>query len=457
MLRLPFLAIWLLATSLLLAQSGLGLSEAYPQYWTYDGEPRLLLGGSVEDNLFQIPDLEAQLDLLAASGGNYVRNTLSSRDSGNLWAFHWDETEQLYDLSKWNDAYWTRFERFLQLTAERDIVVQIELWATFDFYRDNWEVNPFNPQNNSTYSVERSKLPTEVKTHPIFTDNPFFRSVPLARHNIPVLGAQQAFIDKLLAYALAYDHVLYCIDNETSVTAAWGKFWADYLHTKAREAGKQVFVTEMWDPWDLAHLTHRETFDHPETYDFVEISQNNHMRGQAHWDNGLAQIERLRAAGNLRPVNNIKIYGSDGGRHGGGTDDGIEKFIRGVLFGAASVRFHRPTSGLGLNEAAQAVIRSMRDLTDRMDFFAAAPHQDLLGEREENEAYCRAQPGREYAVYFTDGGEVPLDLTAAAGPGEVKWLEVMRSDWQEGKAVPGGKVTRFAAPGEGHWLLWVRF
>jgi hypothetical protein len=71
-----------------LIHSGIDISERYPQYWEYNGEPVLLLGGSDEDNLFQIPHLEQQLDMLASVGGNYIRNTMSSRDSGNLWAFH---------------------------------------------------------------------------------------------------------------------------------------------------------------------------------------------------------------------------------------------------------------------------------------------------------------------------------------------------------------------------------
>lgn len=61
--------------------------EGNPWYWQYKGEPVMLLGGSVEDNLFQIPDLEKHLDLLASVGGNYVRNTMSSRDPGNVWPF----------------------------------------------------------------------------------------------------------------------------------------------------------------------------------------------------------------------------------------------------------------------------------------------------------------------------------------------------------------------------------
>ncbi|MHC4913221.1 MAG: hypothetical protein ACYTE5_09505, partial [Planctomycetota bacterium] len=94
------------------------VSEQYPTYFEYKGEPVLLLGGTVDDNLFQIDGLEQHLDLLVASGGNYVRNTMSSRDEGNLWAFHMQE-DGLYDLNKWNDAYWERFDGFLKACKER--------------------------------------------------------------------------------------------------------------------------------------------------------------------------------------------------------------------------------------------------------------------------------------------------------------------------------------------------
>ncbi|MCB0855627.1 MAG: hypothetical protein KDD63_25565, partial [Bacteroidetes bacterium] len=240
-------------------------------------------------------------------------------------------------------------------------------------------------------------------------------------------------------------------------TASWGKFWSEYIRKKGKELGKKVAITEMWDPWNLGHITHRETFDHPELYDFVEISQNNHQRGQNHWDNGLAQIQRLKASGNLRPVTNVKTYGSDQGQHGGGTQNGIQSFIRSVFFGSAAVRFHRPTSGLGLGTEAQAVIRSMRDLANQMDFFDAIPGNELLTNREENEAYCRYIGRKTYAVYFTNGGEVGLNLESAHGKADVLWLEVMTSKWQKGGEINGGNIAQIKAPGEGHWILLLNF
>jgi hypothetical protein len=431
------------------------VSPTHPQYWQYDGRTVLLLGGSREDNLFQIPHLEEHLELLAASGGNYVRCTMSSRDEGNPWPFFFDENEGAYDLSRWNEEYWARFERLLAEASRRGIVVQVEIWATFDFYRDNWDANPFNPKNNSNYTAERTKLPIEVPTHPIYCDNRFFWSIPDHDNNMPVLAYQQRFVNKLLSYTLSHGNVLYCMDNETSVTAAWGRFWSDYIKKKAGEEGVVAETTEMWDPWDLDHISHRESFDHPETYSFVDISQNNHQRGQAHWDNGLRQIERLRRTGHLRPVTNVKTYGSDGGRHGGDTNEAIAKFVRSALFGSATVRFHRPPSGIGLSETAQAVIRGVRELSDRMAWFDAAPHNDLLGEREENEAYCRARPGREHAVYFPDGGAVTLDLGALDGDASLTWLEVIESRWSKPRAVQGGDALLLETPGPGHWIALV--
>ena len=137
----------------------------------------MLIGGTREDNLFQIPDLEEQLDLLVGTGGNYIRNTMSSRDEGDVWPFHRQE-DGSYDLERLSETYFQRFEELLRLTAERDIIVQIELWDRFDFARDPWLDNPYRPENNVNYTAEESGLENEYPRHPGRNDNPFFRTIP---------------------------------------------------------------------------------------------------------------------------------------------------------------------------------------------------------------------------------------------------------------------------------------
>lgn len=429
-------------------------SETHKQYWSKNGRNVMLLGGSVEDNLFQIDDLEAHLDLLQSVGGNYVRNTMSSRDEGNVWAFDKNDAG-LYNLNLWNDTYWHRFDNFLKACSEREIIIQIELWATFDFYREFWDINPFNPKNNVNYTKERSHLQEVVNSHPTWTENNFFRTVPNQESNLIVLGFQQKFIDKLLWYSLQYDNVLYCMDNETSVTAEWGKFWSNYIIKRAAEQGKKIYTTEMWDPWDLNHVVHRETFDRPDIYDFGDISQNNHNSGDTHWENGISQIRRLKNNSMLRPLNNVKVYGNDGGQHQT-TQNAIESFVKNVLFGAASTRFHRPTSGQGLNENAQAVIKSMRSYIEKSDFFNGQPANQLLGNRETGEAYCRAIPDREYAIFFPKGGEVELDINEKLKDISIEWLDIMKSEWTpDGNIHREGSKIIVKSPGSANWLALI--
>lgn len=430
-------------------------SETHSQYWSRAGENILLLGGSDEDNLFQMPDFEEQLDLLMTVGGNYVRNTMSSRDEGNLWPFAKNDSGY-YDLNTWNDAYWERFNHFLQACSDRDIIVQIELWATFDFYRENWLINPFNPANNINYTVDRVHLPVEVNSHPTRTENDFFWSVPSQKNNLKLLEFQQKYIDKVLSYTLQYDNILYCMDNETSVTADWGKFWSEYIKKIARENGKEIYTTEMWDPWDLNHIVHRETLDHPEIYDFADISQNNHNAGDTHWNNAILLMRRLASDGMLRPLNNVKVYGNDGGAHQT-TQNGIDSFVKNILVGASGARFHRPTSGQGLNETAQSVIKSMRMLSEKSDLFNGTPANELLENREENEAFCRAVPGNEYIIYFPGGGDVDLLVPNGADQISVEWLQINNPVWEDFIILPTDEnKVKIKTPDQRSWLAYLK-
>jgi hypothetical protein len=155
------------------AEGAIDVYPANPRYWQYKGEPVLLIGGSKDDNLFQIPDLEEHLDLLRSVGGNYIRNTMSARiDRGfEVQAFA-KRPDGKYDLDRWNDEYWRRFESLMALTAERDIIVQIEVWDRFDYSRENWDVSPYNPKNNVNYTFEASGLAERKPTQPATNARP---------------------------------------------------------------------------------------------------------------------------------------------------------------------------------------------------------------------------------------------------------------------------------------------
>ena len=428
-----------------------------PRYWQYKGSPNLLIGGTALDNLFRIPNLKEHLDLLRSVGGNYARCTMSTHGSG-LYPFA--KTGNLYDLEQPNEEYWHRFDEALRLAREREIIVQIEVWAEFDTFGNNWNRCPWNPDNNVNYTTSNTTLKSSYAGTPsLKIKHDFFYTVPKLTGDTVVLGYQNKFVNRLLSISLQYDNVLYCMTNEMyeGFSPEWGWYWSGYIKDKVADAGKKVETAEMFWEGDLRAEKHRASSDHPEIYSFFEASQNSAGKikeGQQIWDN--LQLVYQRLANKPRPVNNAKIYGSDAKPGSRARTDrfAAECFWRNMIGGCASSRFHRPPWGLGLGSTAQTHIRSMRLLTTELDIFNCAPDSDskLLSDRSDNEAYLTCIAGRQYALYFPDGGSVGLCLSAADGAFTVKWLDITRTQWRSSADVQGGGTITLFPPGSGHWV-----
>ena len=72
-------------------------------------------------------------------------------------------------------------------------------------------------------------------------------------------------------------------------------------------------------------------------------------------------------------------------------------------------------------------------------------------------------PGRACAVFFTDGGDLYLDISAAGSGGgggklSLRWLDAAASRWSEpGSATPeDGKLHLVTPREEGYWVALVR-
>jgi len=441
------------------------------RYWQYKGKPLLLLGGSKTDHIFLIDDLRQHLDAIAEVGGNYVRCTMSQREGLDLKP-HKRLTSGKFDLTRWNEDYWTRFANCLKWCDERDIVIQIEVWDRFDYSREHWDASPWNPRNNINYTYEQTGFAREYPQHPSRDLQPFFHSIQGMPHYAPKLDLvrryQEAFLTKLLSYALDYGNVLYCMDNETSTPGQWGQYWIEFIHAKAAEKGVTVCTTDMFDDaWqgEKAENTPR-IFGDAKHYMFADISQvNSRNYDEAHWKKLRWLIEQVNKK-HPRPCNHVKVYGSGYKTFGtGGPEDGVERFWRNMIGGSAAVRFHRPDSGNGLNDYAKASIKAARILERLVPLWKCEPRMELLKDRKSNEAYLTAKPGAYYALYFTDGGSVGLDLTSAPGMFDITWISVSmgvttRTSAAGGyrlmdTALRGGRVVKLSAPYKGGWIAAV--
>ncbi|MEQ8880958.1 MAG: DUF6298 domain-containing protein [Cyclobacteriaceae bacterium] len=405
-------------------------------YWQYHGEPVLLIGGSDDDNLYQWTgkELTDHLDLMASVGGNYVRNTMSDRDEGNIYAFERGRNGK-YDLEKWNKEYWQRLSFFLEETNKRGIIVQLTLWDQFDIGGSNWNRHPWNPDNN--INLESGSLTGRED---------FFSAVDNADQ--AVMKFQRLYVDQLLSITIPYGHVLYNINNESSESGSWENYWARYIKDVAKESGKAIYVTNMQLS---ATNAIRHVMSNGELFDFVDISQNNQDskggRGQAHWDYLMFLRQKIASYGPI-PMNNVKIYGATDGStnfSAGSETEAIDRFWRNIFGGCASARFHRPSVpekrwGSGLNERVQTNLKAVKMLLEKLDIYSCTPHNDLLSPRVSvptmMEAYVTADIGRQYGIYFPQGRyKVDLDPWVYADNLRLQWLDINDLKWSEPEIV----------------------
>jgi len=463
-------------------------------YWQYRGEPVLLLGGSNRDNLFHWagdgPRLTEHLDALVACGGNYLRCTISSREytpEGYRWdilPYPWLKREDgKYDLDQWDESYWARLQTFLAETQRRSIIVQLEIWDMWNESGNSekrergggWYDSPWNPNNNVTYDWSDSPLLEPGKTD--FYNRFFWAPV---EHDELLTRHQERFIGRLVDEVLQFDHVLFQIDNESGIAFEVGEYWAKFIAARGQAAGRSLFVCDsrrFHSPTPVVTTTFKDWANpdisvpvgNPEVYTFCDISQNNGNSGQTHYDNLLWYRSKVIEHG-VRPINHVKCYhflwptGEGFNKRTSPSDaEAGAKFWRVVFGGAASIRFHRDTptkpgglrEGFGLGPESAAHMRSMRMLADALDLFVMEPHNELLDARVDNQAYCLAAPGKQYAVFFTGqpAGAVELDLSNASGALKQRWLDISASAWRDVAPVQAGTTQTIQPPGQQLWAV----
>ncbi len=402
-----------------------------PWYWQYNGEPILLVGGSDDDNLWQWTgeELTDHLDLLKSVGGNYVRNTMSDRDEGNVYAPKEIE-DGLYDLNQWNEEYWNRLEFFLDETQKRGIIVQLTLWDWFDL--SGLSDHPYNPENNVNWPAGTIENRED------------FYGGSLSENKESVLEYQHRYIDKLLSITLNYNHVLYNIGNESSLGAEWENYWAKYLKNAAGSQGRNINITSMQL---LPGNSVRHVMTNRDLYSFVDVSQNNQHAagtvGYKHYENLIYWRSMIDAQQKgPMPMNNVKVYGAGTGENttAGTGMEAIERFWRNIFAGSASARFHRPEGGwwgIGLTEKAQLTIKSASMFVEEFDVFNSTPYAgcEMIG-NSINADYCLANVGNAYAVYFPNGrSTVAVDPWVYMNEVNIKWLNLTSGEWEKEETI----------------------
>jgi hypothetical protein len=481
-----------------LCNSALAQIAVDGRYWKYNGRRVLLLGGwnhghnpfidhdtdndKDKQGVSTPKQIKNAMDELAAIGGNYLRCVLDPGMAAGIQGFDFcAKSRNQYDLNTMTGPFWERIEMFIDEAKKRDIIVQLEVWDRFDLIDGSWRswpVSPWNPKNNINYTTASSGLAESYRS---FNTHPFLEGIPghpkyenasesrKQKHDL-VRSYQGKFIDKLLSITLKYNNVLYCMNNETHADPAWGQYWMKFIEDKANARGKSVSTTDMFDDVFNAESSRGLTYQlsNRDKYDYIDISQvNSRHADEEHWNKVKWIVDAAKKTNPPYLLHMTKVYGNDlalGGKpwssfKPGDSDNAIEEWWRNLIAGVAGVRFHRPTSGIGLYPEAKNCITATRKVESKVKFWNVEPRLDLLTSRQSDEAYLAAEPGKAYILYFTKNGGGSVSLKLDSYPDtkfELSWINISTGNWGPSTTITGGSSVTINRPdGFSHWVATI--
>jgi hypothetical protein len=92
----------------------------------------------------------------------------------------------------------------------------------------------------------------------------------------------------------------------------------------------------------------------------------------------------------------------------------------------------------------------MVDFFTSFEWWKAEPHDELVN----HGAFCLAEPGRVYAVYLQNGGDVTVKL--APGRYQASWFNPRTGERTSLSVVDGTAWTSPNAPDNGDWALLLK-
>jgi hypothetical protein len=350
----------------------------------------------------------------------------------------------------------------------------LELWDRFDvgcnrYYKDS----PWCPANNVNYTSSESGLPEKWEPgDSSIHKHPFYHSVPDMDNNQMVLSLQKKFADKVLSISLKYDHVLYVITNESTLDPDWSDFWAKYIRLKAKDLNKKVEVSEM--PWTIAddfpfgwqktqlkdpNIWIDHVINNSETYSFCAFQFQPILKShQEHYDR-LSLIHKYVAnhPTGLRPVNAVKIFAHERVFGAENEENAQSRFWRPLMTGWAAVSLHRQYGDyLGFTNPGKRNLSAARKFCDLIIPWDCKPAQHLFQNREPDEAYLIANPGKSYGLYFPTTGSVDIDLKDFTGSQfTLRWISIETGEFYGApKGIKPNPTVALRTPDSGSNAGW---
>ena len=213
----------------------ISLHPQNPHYFLYDGKPLILIGSTEHYGAVMNLDFDyvKYLDEIASSGLNVTRtfsgiyvepqgafgilkNTLAPAQGRYICP--WARSQEAgygnggnkFDLSKWDENYFSRLKDFITKAGERNIIVELDLFSNF-YDTIQWKLSPLYVKNNVNNIGN-------IKDH---------KEILSLRHP-EILDVQEKMVRKIVSELKDFGNLYYEVCNEpyfgdTLALAEWEK------------------------------------------------------------------------------------------------------------------------------------------------------------------------------------------------------------------------------------------
>jgi hypothetical protein len=425
------------------AHKPLTLHPDNPHYFLFRGKPTVLITsaehyGAVLNRDF---DYTKYLDELHRHGLNLTRtftgayaehnkafnisrNTLAPADGKLICPWARSDTPgyaaggNKFDLTRWDDAYFTRLRGFLTEASRKGVVVELNLFCPM--YEDAmWQLSPMNAANNVNGV---GKLPRE--------------SVYNRTKNGGLQAVQEALVRKLAGELNGFDNLYYEVCNEPyfgGVTDDWQRRIVDVLVEAEAKLPNRHLVSQ-----NIANGSKKIEKPHPAVsiFNFHYASPPNAVRENY----GLNKVIGDNETGFKGTADtHYRREGWEFILAGGGLYNNLDySFAVGHEDGTYAYTAKTPGGG---NRGFREQMKVLSDFIRGFAFLRMRPDDGVVkgGVPAKGSVRVLAEPGKQYALYLFGGPSARLELALPAGEYQSAWVEPTT-----GKAL---KSERFTARG----------
>jgi hypothetical protein len=436
------------------ATAPLALHPENPHYFLWQGRPAILITSAEHYGAVMNLDFDYRkyLDTLAADGMNYTRvfsgayvepegafkiarNTLAPRPGRFIapWArgaaLGYANGGNKFDLTRWDEAFFTRLKDFIAYAAKRNVIVELTLFCPM--YEDlQWRLSPMNAVNNV------NGLGTVARTD-VYT---------LDRHG-GLLAVQEALTRKVVAELNGFPNLFFEICNEPyfgGVTLAWQHRIADVIVETERGLALKHLIAQ-----NIANKTATITNPHPAVSIF-----------NFHYATPPDAVATNYALNRVIGDDETGFRGVDDAPYrteawdfivaGGGLYNNLDySFTAGEEDGTFAYPASQPGGG---GRSLRRQLKILSDFINGFDFVRMSPDNAIIkGVPPGISARALVERGRAMAIYLREeragsAGAVTLQLDLAPGVWDAEWVDTRLGTVARRDRVEGGGVRTLDVP-----------